>query len=147
MRTGFARYHVEADILIDAAPDEVWRVLTDFPGYDAWNPMITEVEGAPEKGCALSFTVTDALGSRKRMGSRVHEIVSGKRLEWRGGSPLTFIGHHYYELEPEGEGTRFRHGERYFGLAPMLLKRILDARAAPLYPRLNEALKRHLETR
>ena len=36
--TGF-KFHVRAraELLIDAAPDEVWRVLTDFAAWPQWN--------------------------------------------------------------------------------------------------------------
>lgn len=135
----------EAEVHIGAPPAVVWALLTDFAGYDAWNPMLTEMEGEPIPGARLRFTVTDAQGGRRRMGGVIHEATPERRLEWRGGSPLTFVGHHYFELEPAGEGTRFIHGERYAGLAPLLLKPVLDARAAPLYPALAEALKQRAE--
>ncbi|RFB04626.1 SRPBCC domain-containing protein [Parvularcula marina] len=138
-------YKVVAETLIDASAERVWAILTDFAGYDDWNPMLTEMSGKPEVGSDLRFIVTDAKGSRRRMGGKVHEVIPGRRLEWRGGNPVTFIGHHFFELHPVGETTRFIHGEVYFGLGPLFLRPVLNARAAPLYPALNEALKARAE--
>lgn len=139
------QYKVVAEIRIEAAPVRVWEILTDFARYDEWNPMLTEMSGAAEVGNRLRFTVTDARGARRRMGGVVHEAFPARRLEWRGGTVLTFRGHHFFELEPDGEGTLLRHGEAMWGIGPLLLRRVLKARAAPLYPALNEALKRYIE--
>jgi uncharacterized protein YndB with AHSA1/START domain len=40
---------LEKTIEIDATPDEVWAVLTDFDDYDKWNPFVTSISGPAEK--------------------------------------------------------------------------------------------------
>ncbi len=36
---------LEKTIEIDATPDEVWAVLTDFDDYGDWNPFVTSITG------------------------------------------------------------------------------------------------------
>ena len=139
------KYETRAEIIIHAPPAAVWAQLVDFPAFDEWNPMLTEMEGAPEVGCKVRFAVATDGGGKMRMSGRVFEATPERRLEWRGGVPLVFIGHHYFELYAEGDGTRFVHGETFWGLGPLLMRGTLEKRAAPLYPALNEALKVRVE--
>ena len=42
---------------IDATPDEVWEVLTDFDDYGDWNPFITSITGPAEPGARLAVAL------------------------------------------------------------------------------------------
>lgn len=45
---------VEASIDIDAPLEEVWRLITDLPGYRAWNPFVVRIDGdSTEPGSTL----------------------------------------------------------------------------------------------
>ncbi len=48
---------VETGTDIAAPPWRVWRLLTDFDAYPAWNPFLTRVEGRPEEGARLRVRV------------------------------------------------------------------------------------------
>jgi carbon monoxide dehydrogenase subunit G len=55
---------IETDIAIDAPPDTVWAVLTDFAGYHRWKPYVLSVEGGLEPGSMAA----DLIG---RYGARI----------------------------------------------------------------------------
>jgi hypothetical protein len=42
---------------IDASPEDVWQVLTDFDAYPEWNPFIRSIQGNPEVGSRLSVRI------------------------------------------------------------------------------------------
>ncbi|MGF1663466.1 MAG: SRPBCC family protein [Kineosporiaceae bacterium] len=41
---------------IDAGPQAVWDVLTDFPAYPEWNPFMDRIDGTAEVATGWSST-------------------------------------------------------------------------------------------
>ena len=41
---------LHSEIVIDASPERVWDVLTDFASYPQWNPFIRRISGELEVG-------------------------------------------------------------------------------------------------
>lgn len=41
---------IKTEILINAAPEKIWAILTDFDNYPNWNPFIKTIEGRVEIG-------------------------------------------------------------------------------------------------
>jgi len=44
---------LRTEIEIDAPPERVWDVLTDFGAYPEWNEFITSIKGEPTVGSRL----------------------------------------------------------------------------------------------
>jgi hypothetical protein len=138
---------VETSIEIDAAPERVWALLTDFAGMPDWNPFIRSISGPLAKGSRLSVEV--ALPGKGGMRFKPVVLVTNpeRELRWlaRLVVPGVFDGEHYFLLEPAGEGrTRFIHGEAFSGLLVALLGRTISAAEAG-YQAMNVALKRRAE--
>ncbi|HEX8344982.1 MAG TPA: SRPBCC family protein, partial [Actinoplanes sp.] len=57
------RHTLRTEVDIAATPDEVWRCLTDFGDYPAWNPFITAVQGVAAVGQRLTVRL-DPPGGR-----------------------------------------------------------------------------------
>ena len=99
------RLHTE--LFIDAPPERVWSVLTDFGGYPAWNPLLLEARGEAREGARLRVKAAAPGGSGRRLGftATVVRVEHARRLVWKGGVPGLLHGEHYFELTPEPSGV------------------------------------------
>ncbi|HWS55527.1 MAG TPA: SRPBCC domain-containing protein [Pyrinomonadaceae bacterium] len=137
---------IHTEIEIEAAPEEVWRVLTDFGAYPSWNPFVKSVSGEPREGGRLEIFVQVPGGRGMRFTPEVLRAEPARELRWIGRMPLNlFNGEHIFRLEPAGPGrTRFHHGERFTGLLiPFMGGTLRKVRRG--YLLMNEALKARVE--
>ncbi|KAF9949959.1 hypothetical protein BGZ72_008276 [Mortierella alpina] len=89
----------KASIAIQAAPQEVWQVLTDLDHYHEWNPMMVHAKG--------TIAVGESLDLKMRLPARIF-----------CGAPVCFTDRtHYFQLSSTHGGTvtEFTQGERYSG--------------------------------
>jgi hypothetical protein len=112
------------DIVIDASVDKVWRVLSDFSVYPAWNPYIRRMSGSLATGAALSVTrlQPDRGESTRRPTVTLYRPGREFRLLDRPMLPGLLDVEHGLKLEPLGpEQVRFIHWQTTSGLlAPIL---------------------------
>jgi hypothetical protein len=107
----------ESTAVIKAAPDTIWRIITDAPNLANWDSGIEKVEGKIEPGETIKVYVKVNPG--KAFPVKVTEFKPGEKMVWSGGMPLgLFKGVRTYTLTPEGSATRFKMREEYGG--PML---------------------------
>ena len=62
---------LRSEISIGASPRRVWQVLTDFPSYAEWNPLIRTIEGEVDRGAQLDVFLQPS-GSK---GAMIHPKV------------------------------------------------------------------------
>ncbi len=118
-------------VTIHAAPDTIWRVLTDAPSYPGWNSTVTKVDGLIALG--EKITVHAKLSPGRAFPVKVVAFNPSKRMVWSGGMPLgLFTGERTYELRPTSAGNvEFSMREDYAGLlAPMITKSIPNLQPA-----------------
>jgi hypothetical protein len=131
-------------ITIQAAPEVIWRILTDAAGYPGWNTTVARVDGRIALG--EKVTVHAKIAPGRAFPITVVAFDVPRRMVWRGGMPLgLFKGERIFELRPTvGGGVEFTMREDYSGwLAPLITKSIPD-----LLPAFNEfavCLKAHAE--
>ena len=75
-----------SEVEIQAPPDTVWAVLTDFPAYPDWNPIEIEMHGEPVVGTRLHHT--SKLPGRKPMQFSPTIVAADRErvLAWEGES-------------------------------------------------------------
>src|SRR5688572_19913508 len=56
---------IETSIPLAASPERVWAVLTDFPAYPEWNPLVLRAEGAAAPYARVQFLIARPDGSGK----------------------------------------------------------------------------------
>jgi hypothetical protein len=133
---------------VDATPERVWQVLTDFAAYPQWNPFIVRAEGDARRGERLTLRMQPVGGRAITFRPTVLEAAPGRRLRWLGRLLVKgiFDGEHSFTIEPLGEGrARLVQQEDFRGLLVPLMARSLDRRTLPAFELLNQALKRRAE--
>jgi uncharacterized protein YndB with AHSA1/START domain len=115
-------------VTILAAPEEVWKILTDAAGYADWNPEIVAIEGRMAPGARIKARVKVGGGALRTVTMQVTAFESQSRMEWTGGLPLgLFVGRRTFTIAPRDGATEFRMHLRMSGpLAPLILKSVGD---------------------
>jgi hypothetical protein len=138
---------LHTEVLIEASPEQVWSVLTDFAHYGDWNPFLVRVAGVPEQGQRLTVKLAPPGGRQVSLKPVLTEVVTDRVLEWWGhlGVRGIFDGRHRFELHPDGAGTRVVQRETFTGALVPLVARSLDRGTAAGFALMNAALKARVE--
>jgi hypothetical protein len=136
-------YSIETSTTIDANPEEVWAVLTDFEAYDEWNPTLTGMAGDLREGATLSFS-NDGMDFTPT----VRQVDPQRLLRWEGhvGVVGVFDGEHSFTLEEQSDGsTLFTQSELFRGVAVLFMTDMLRDETAPSFHAMNAALRERVE--
>jgi hypothetical protein len=139
---------IRDEVEIDAPPERVWAVLTDFRSYPQWNPFVTSIAGRVERGAKLDVRIVPP--GRRGMGFKptVTAAEPGRELAWLGRVllPGIFDGEHHFELEGLGDGrTRFVQREVFRGVLTPVMGSAFD-NTLEGFRQMNQALKHRVET-
>jgi hypothetical protein len=134
---------LQADIEVDAAPDRVWEVLTDFSAYHRWNPFIVQASGHPVPGSRLQLRMRLPGRRPTTFRPRVLEAEPARRLRWLGRLlvPGLFDGEHSFTIQPAGPGrSHLRQHEEFRGLLAPLLLAFIAKPTLEAFHQMNRAL-------
>lgn len=103
MATGF-----EAGTLIEARPETVWAIMTDFARCPEWMPGIEAVAAKDDRplGAGKVFTVTMSTRGRGRERDMTLSDWSPPSRFALSSQEGGVTANYTYRLEPEGSGTR-----------------------------------------
>ena len=133
---------------INADPEAVWEVLTDFAAYGDWNPFMDRIEGRPEVGTKLVVHLSPEGGRGMTFRPTVLAAAPGRELRWLGKLGLRglFAGEHSFLLTRNADGTtRLTHAERFSGILVAPFKGMVENSHAG-FEAFNTALKQRVET-
>ncbi|WP_035985905.1 SRPBCC domain-containing protein [Leptolyngbya sp. KIOST-1] len=133
---------------IEASPQTVWQILTDFSAYGQWNPFIRSISGAAVQGSRLEAQIQPPGGQGMTFKPTVLVAEPEKEFRWLGRLliPGLFDGEHRFQIEPLGDNrVRFIHGETFSGLLVPLLAKSLDTDVRTGFEAMNQALKARAE--
>jgi len=140
---------IRTEITINATPERVWTVLTDFTSFPQWNPFITSAEGDLTPGHTLIVRLQSPGGKGMTFKPKVLVAEPNKELRWLGqlGMSGIFDGEHYFVIEAaDNGGIRFIQGERFRGiLVPILSFMGMLNNTLQGFSNLNQALKARAE--
>jgi hypothetical protein len=135
------------EIEIDAPPERVWQVVTDFAAYPDWNPFIRRIGGELREGARLEVRIEPRGGRGMTFKPTVRAVEPNRELRWLGRllAPGLFDGEHSLRVEPlEGDRSRFVQSERFSGVLVGLGKGTL-AKTEAGFEEMNVALKQRAE--
>ncbi|MGW0083695.1 SRPBCC family protein [Streptomyces sp. NPDC003393] len=140
-----------ASIEIEADPEQVWAVLTDFDSYPRWNPFLTEAVVTSDDGLRPGATMRNRLEQKGEAGTftpTVLTVSTGRELRWLGKVGPGWIGdgEHRFVIERTGRGTvRFTQSEKFSGVAVPFAADSLRNDTLPQFRAMNSALKERVE--
>ena len=138
---------LRTEIVIHAAPERVWGVLTDFAAYPEWNPFVRRISGEPALGSRLEVRIEPPGSRALTFKPTVVACEPGRELAWLGRLLVRglFDGEHHFELHSaEGGSTRLVQREEFRGLLVPLAGGGLE-RTRRGFEAMNEALKQRAE--
>lgn len=140
---------IKTQIIINATPEKVWRVLTDFKNYPNWNPFIKSILGEPRVGRQITVSIISSKGKNMTFKPVVVVLNPNREFRWIGTLLFKglFDGEHKFELIDNGNGTTiFNHSETFKGLLVSLFKKQLKYSTKKGFELMNENLKKRVES-
>ena len=113
---------------IDAPPEKVWAVITDFDSFPEWNPFIIRASGSLRVGERLHVTLKVPETRPVSFKPRLLDVEPGRLMRWKGVTflPGLFDGRHALSVEAAADGrSRFRTHEDVTGILLPFLGRTM----------------------
>ena len=139
---------LNAEIEVQASPDRVWEVLTDFAAYPQWNPFIVQATGQAAPGSRLELKMRPSGGRTTTIRPEVLEADPGRKLRWLGRVlvPGLFDGEHSFTIQPTGPGrVRLTQHEEFRGLLAAPVLALIAKPTLEGFHQMNQALKSRIE--
>ena len=127
---------------IQAAPEVVWRLLTDAKEFPRWNSTVASIDGDIREGQRLRLHVP---GTNRTFTPTVSGVVASRRMTWSDGVNPVFKGVRTFALAPAANGsTDFVMSERFSGVVFALTRKMLPD-FGPIFEAYASDLKREAE--
>lgn len=133
------------EIEINASPQRVWKILTDFDKYEQWNPFIHRIVGQAKEGSKIQIRIETPGGKNRKYEPTVTRVEESRELRWLGKSFL-LNGEHIFLIERlQPERVRFVNREIFDGLLTSFFGRRTDEDIRAGFEEMNKALKERAE--
>jgi hypothetical protein len=139
---------IYTEILINASPEKVWSIFSDFEKYPLWNPFITSLKGKPSEGCKIEVVLQPPAKKAMVFKPKVLVYETLHQFRWIGklGISRLFDGEHVFILKDNNDGTTtFIQHERFRGLLVPFLNKMLNTNTKAGFMQMNVALKSRCE--
>lgn len=139
---------IETAIDIDATPEQVWDVLTDFSAYPEWNPRMV-ITGRPTLGARLLVAPGPEAGRMPSFRPRVTRVDPPREFRWQGHlwMPGIFDGDHRFVIENSGDGrSRLVQSEAFAGILARPILAFVRGETEAGFEAMNAALKERVES-
>jgi len=136
--------NIRTEIVINATPEKVWSILTNFGDYPKWNPFIVSIKGDLKAGQRIENTMMN--GEKKFVFKpKVLSVVPNKYFDWLGSLLIKgiFDGHHYFQIEQVNSSqVKLIHGENFSGILSGFILRKIGEQTRNNFIAMNQAIKK-----
>ena len=139
---------IKTEIQINATPERVWAILTDFDAYPTWNPFIKSLTGEVKVGNTITARIEPPKAKGMTFKPKVLVFEANQEFRWLGHLliPGLFDGEHKFQLIDNGNGTTtFIQSEKFKGILVPLFKKMLDINTVNGFNEMNQKLKEIVE--
>lgn len=139
-----AAKEIKTEVVINAKPEMVWQILSDFESYPDWNPFITSIKGKAEAGSKITVRIEPPGAKGMTFKPKVLSVIKNKEFSWLGHFlfPGLFDGEHKFELIKNTNGTTtFIQGEKFKGILVPLFRKMIDNNTVCGFNEMNQKLK------
>jgi hypothetical protein len=136
--------YLETKIQINASPEKIWAILTNFKNYPSWNPFIKSLEG--EMIVGRNFNVRIEPPDAQGMSFTPVLLAFEPNIEFRWKGKLfvkgLFDGEHQFKLLKNGEHkTTLIQSEKFSGILVPLFSKMINTNTRKGFELMNEKLK------
>ncbi len=135
-------------IEINAAPEKIWTILTDFANYKNWNPFVKELTGNVKVGETIQVMLQPPGSNAMKFTPVVVSFEKNQGFSWKGKLFIggLFDGEHIFELKPINEHkTLFVQRENFSGILIPFLGKMIDTTTRQGFEAMNTKLKELVE--
>lgn len=148
-KRGFSHFTIYTDIEIDAAPEQVWEVLTDTASYKNWAAFMVDLQGDIAEGATVTAAFQLNPEKEKRISiSHTIQVQDGQEFSWAEKGPGGIVDNHHFRVEAAAGGTaRFVQSDELKKGLTWLMGGKLSKMYRDGYRAFNQALKAEVERR
>jgi hypothetical protein len=139
---------IKTELEIMASSKHVWQVLTDFPNYSRWNPVIVQVKGEAKITTKLEIHLRTKGGKNRIYKPTITKVEPNHELRWFGKSifPGMLNGERIFTIDSLGiNNVLFFHRQIFTGLGVYIAGNRLDRDIRGTLNEMNVALKKQAE--
>lgn len=135
---------IKTEILINALPEKVWAIFSDFNNYPNWNPFIKSLAGDVKVGNKITVKIEPYNSKPMTFKPKVLAFEANKEMRWIGHLLFAglFDGRHQFELIDNGNGTTtFKQSEVFKGILMPFFSKKKMGNTRKGYEAMNQKLK------
>ncbi|MEE9430710.1 MAG: SRPBCC domain-containing protein [Melioribacteraceae bacterium] len=139
---------INTEIIINATPEKVWKILTNFDEYPNWNPFIKSIKGQIVIGEKITVRIEPPEAKGMTFKPKILTLKKDRELSWLGHLSFAglFDGNHKFELIKSKNGTTtFIQSEIFRGILVALFKKQLNKNTKNGFIEMNKKLKERAE--
>lgn len=139
---------IATEVALQASPDAIWNILTDFAAYPEWNRVFTAVRGQAAADAALEVDLKYYGRDKQKKTGQVTGFIVPKYFSWMWihslGAWFTSVEHVFRLKEKDDGRTIFYQDVYYTGLGLKFRRREVEHYVRLSLDKVNDDLKDRL---